>query len=58
MDDGFGGKEKEIITFLKKDNEEIIKTIKSYDKNKKYYIISKKLNSNNPDDFPILNFKF
>lgn len=34
----------------------MIKTIKSYDKNKKYYML-KKFNSNNPDDFPILNFE-
>ena len=36
----------------------MIRTIKSYDKNKKYYTISNiKYNSNNPDDFPILTFQ-
>jgi len=54
VDDGFGGKEKEIIDFCSRDNEEMIKTIK--DKNKKYYL-SKKPHSNNPEDFPILNFE-
>jgi hypothetical protein len=58
VDDGFGGKEKEIIRFWEKDNEEMIKTIKSYDKNKKYYSIrNHKFNSNNPNDFPILTFE-